>query len=370
MNLPEEVKTILSNNSIEVESINEQLVKIKGQNCPIRIGKLLARYIKNSSKVKELVTLTKALNADISAYEVKYITEADGYVSTYQIPLSAINSSGTSCMTNSESVQVYAYDSRLKLLTVYFENQLVGRTLVRTDDNTYIRMYLNNTILSESTFLQILLNEGFNISGSLNGIELDYVTNSNGYTLCPYLDGGVSRVTITYNCLTISDYGEVSATSTDGILEILHCDHCGCHLSEDNVQYTDCDCLCESCFDDNYIYWNGEVYSKDDCVTTVDGEVIPLTEAKNNYTFCDSDNEWYPEGDARIVYINEEYVLIEDCVELVIPNESDNDNQYALECDAIYVKEVPLFNADFVEGWYLQEQIDEIINNYLENEDE
>ena len=140
-----------------------------------KLGKFLkANTVYTDDMIKTLVENYKEINSDLSSYKVKYTTN---YVDAYKTPLYALDSTCVSCMTGEDCVRIYDYDERLKLLTIYKNSQLIGRTLVRTDLNEYVRIYIDHNHLKSHVANAIIEKEGFK-KGNLLGIKLQYIENN------------------------------------------------------------------------------------------------------------------------------------------------------------------------------------------------
>jgi hypothetical protein len=163
-------------------------------------------------------------------------------------------------------------------------------------------MYHNKNELTEDTFRAILINEGFKYTTDLEGIELALVRDNNGDIMCPYLDGEVHNVSVESDCLLITDSGKDTGDSTYGTLQIRKetCDHCDCDIDLDDYHYSEItgNPICETCYlEENYVETDSGSYPRDECKRLV----IPV------------ENEYYWELSSNCVYVELHSVVIEDC---------------------------------------------------------
>lgn len=200
-------------------------------NCNIEVITLMGRTITKLGKftrtfstlsdydIRELVESQKALDSNVSRYTIKYINTAEEYVAAYRIPLHCRGNENVSCMTNSTSVRVYAHDTNLKLFLVYLEDKLVARTLVRTDINAFVKIYLDESSICQSQVNRLLQLEGFTTSYSLTGITLTKELNFEGNIVCPFIDGSTARITDcgTHLLIDINGASHYVGNSTSGV---------------------------------------------------------------------------------------------------------------------------------------------------------
>ncbi len=186
----------------------------------IKLGKFTRMFSTLSDyAIRELVESQKALDSDISRYTIKYVNKADEYVAAYRIPLHCRGNENPSCMTGSTSVRVYAHDVNLKLFLVYLENKLVARTLVRTDINAFVKIYLDESSICQSQVHRLLQLEGITTSYSLTGITLTKELNFEGNIVCPFIDGSTARITDcgTHLLIDINGASHYVGNSTSGV---------------------------------------------------------------------------------------------------------------------------------------------------------
>ena len=186
----------------------------------VKLGKFLKSCTDLSDyNIQQYVENQKALDSNIEAYTVKYINTAEEYVAMYKVPLNTRGNDNASCMTGSKSVVVYEHDNNLKLFLVYLDNTLVARTLVRTDNNTYVKIYLNEGSISEFQVKRLLHIEGFTSSAGLSGITLSKVVNIEGNLVCPFIDGNTASITDcgTHLLIDVNGTANYIGSSTSGV---------------------------------------------------------------------------------------------------------------------------------------------------------
>jgi len=347
---------------IIVEPSEPPMITIKKGKHTInqKFGKFLASSSNLSAEsIKDLVEEYKEINGDLSQYKVKYQTN---FVEVYQTPLYTINSSSKSCMTGERCVEAYDYDERLKVLCVYKNSALVGRTLVRTDKKEYVRLYIDHNIIKPHIMHAIINKENLTC-GDLNGIKLQYIEKNYNY-VCPYLDGSADHVSIiNEEYLEIGYNGDYSATNTNGYLEpTCTCECCGYNIHEDESCYVDDQTLCESCLNESYTYIEGYDYIHNDYVVYCEDDNESHHIEDSDICYIESDNCYHLTDNCCMV--DDEWQLLEDCEELV---ETFNGDEYILKDDAIEIEED---TAHCVAGFYAREQIVDyiyIIENELDN---
>lgn len=334
-----------------------------------KLGKFFrANTVYTDETIKELVENYKEINSDLSSYKVKYTTD---YVNAYKTPLYAIDSTCVSCMTGEDAVRVYDYDERLKLLTIYKNSQLIGRTLVRNDHKEYVRLYLDHNNIKSHIANAIVEREGYK-KGNLHGIKLDYIKDRDR-TICPYLDGCQDlEISADETYLIIGTGEDLKADQTNGYVDdnhIVECECCGNRFDEEDIYYADNQNLCVDCLNENYIYI--EEY----------GEYV-----HNDYVvYIESNETYYHQDSSDIVYVESEgaHFLVEDTMELndgtielaenyvtLVEPIEDADEEYILKEDAIYIEPVPTYFTYVKEGYYLTEQLEGyviVIEELLEN---
>jgi len=331
----------------------------------LKLGKVLSSHLSLTDKeVKEVVEEYKEINGELSSFKIKYSN--DNYEEIYQTPLYAIGSTTQSCMTGMSCVQVYDYDENLELLTVWKDSKLVGRTLVawrkhESRDAVYIRNYIDHNLIKDHQMKAILAKEGL-VQGNLEGIKLRKIEENHYSYVCPYLDGNSTRVTEDSNYLIIDDYGEYSGTNTNGYLEdnTCGCEHCGERVHEDDINFIEDVSICNQCLEENYLFFNGEYYHMDNCITTSDTYItVPLCLLEEEDIMEDRNGDYY--HSYNLVEVDGEWVHIDEAEELAI-EEEDGNKRYAFKEDCFKV-EVDLVCAD--KGFYLKEQLEEMVDELV-----
>ena len=342
---------------------------IKGKHKSFqKLGKFLkANTIWVDSEIKLAVEQYKEINSDLSSYKVKYSTE---YVEVYKTPLYAIDSTSKSCMTGEDCVRVYGYDERLELLTIHKDSQLIGRTLVRNDNQTYVRIYIDHNKIKSHVAHALVEKEGYT-KGNLLGIELEKIEGKFGM-VAPYLDGNYQGLMDNGESFVIVDdcNGDYLANNTNGYAEEKNqytCEICGCGVEEDEMCCVNDSILCEECLNDNYTYIEsvGDYVSNDDVVYCESDDEYHVKDDSNIY-YVNSEDKYYLLDD--VVFVDDECELLENCVRLETEH---NDNEYVLESDAIKVDDAEDFYRYLTTGWYHTEQLEEMvecIEELLEND--
>jgi len=327
---------------------NKHIVKTK-------LGKLLTRHGYTNGNAKILVENYKNFNSN------DFITKLSReFVKVYEHPLYSCGSTIQSCMTGMDCVSVYTdYDENIHLFLIYKEDTLVGRTLVRLDKKQYIRLYIDHNFITPDKATEIVNTAGYEV-GTLLGLELALSYDYDNRIICPYLDG-CYYVEVQRDSLLVTSSG--ISTSINGYIEECTCGSCGCNANEDDLYYIDGYdiSVCASCLDD-YVYFNDSYYHIDDCVrNNSTNDLVPEEYARNNLIEIDGNIYWDIDDCCSTL---EGWYLVDDCVELV---EKDNDgNRYAARENAIKIIEGDnllgeLTNMGLQPGWYLQEQLDELL---------
>jgi hypothetical protein len=348
-----------TNQITAIEPLEPPMVQItKGRHTSqVKLGKLLkGNTSMDDDAIKEYVEEFKEINGDISQYKVKYTQD---YVQAYKTPLYAIDSTSCSCMTGMDCVRIYDYDPNLALLTVYKNSQLVARSLVRHDNKTFVRIYIDHNQIKSPIIHAIIRKAGFNTCGNLSGIKLKYIECDRGF-VAPYLDGYEQNVRIIDDeYLEVSCHGDIECNTTSGYADnnTCYCDNCGCSTHEDDCNYINDETICSRCVDDNYTYLDSI------------GEYVH----NDNIVRCESDDEYYHIEDDDIIYvesvnkyyliddtvtIDDDIELLEDCTELTIKKE--NGDNYALSENCIESDKEYYFIS---EGYYIKEQLENFISS-------
>lgn len=342
----------------------------KNKSISIKLGRLLTKQ--TSLTEKEVKDLVEFQRRNLKGELLMSLTQdADEIVEFYEIHVAPVGGT-SSCMKGEGCVRVYSYDSNLFLATFYDgelvdEDFYVGRTLVRKDKMEYIRTYATEQVYHDGILLT-LENAGYG-KGDLVGIKLAKEKTDGGF-LMPYLDIGGKYLKDEDACFEVVSYStSFNANSTDGLLrDGCTCGHCGEVVSEDEVCYTEqAGDVCISCFEDNYIYFEDEIYRISECTRVCGGE----------YDGCYvpdallSENDYYEPEDSSETYhidalteFNGDWYLSENCVSL--ERETDEGASYApkSECSELTledVKDLQDWELYWTLGWYVDDQYQDII---------
>lgn len=342
----------------------------KNKNISIKLGRLLTKQTSLSEKeVKALVEFQRRkLKGDIL---MSLTQDAEEIVEFYKLHV-APKGGSNSCMRGEDCVRVYSYDENLFLATFYDgelvdEEFYVGRTLVRTDRMEYIRTYATEQRYHDNIVLT-LENAGYS-EGDLVGIKLAKEKTSGGF-LMPYLDIGGKCVEEYDDYFKVVSYStSLIADSIDGVLSYgCGCGHCGGRTDEDSCYYTDQEgFVCESCFDDNYVCFEDEIYLQDACTRviggTYDGHLVP-DELLAEYDYYEPEDDPDYHHIDELTEFNGSWYLTSNCVSLA--EETDEGEGYApkRECTELVfedVKDLQDWEDTWTLGWYIDERYKDII---------
>lgn len=342
----------------------------KNKKMEIKLGRLLTKQTSLTElEIKNLVEFQRrTLKGELL---MELTQDADGIVDYYKIHV-APNHGSYSCMHGKNCVSVYSYDERLFLATFYdgedtsFDNY-VGRCLVRNDRMNYIRIYATEQKYQDRIKLT-LENAYYTCGGDLVGILLAKEETDEGFIM-PYLDGGEQYVEDADRHFMVVAYStNLQANSTNGIMKFgCTCGYCGEVMEEDEARYTEQEGdVCESCFEDNYVIFDGDTYRISDCTRVIGGEYA------GDYVPDSllSDNDYYEPEDSTDTYHIDEltsynggFYLSENCVELA--EETDEGESYAPESECTKLTETDLEGLEdwweFKLGWYTDERYAEIL---------
>ncbi len=216
----------------------------------------------------------------------------------------------SSCMQNESAVRVYAHElSTLRLAYVQAGDRIVARCIVRDGiDQGWLRVYPDPNGSAEGRYLlDNLKANGYENRTNLDGVLLQYITTSNGSTVCPYLDSGdngsqtVGTTNVNGKTYLRAGDGEMNATNTNGYCEdnSCSCDNCGDSYSEDELNYIEHDGnhVCEYCRDQMYTYAYGrrheDYFPEDECIRVGDDWYWTETLDHHDIYICERDGEYY-----------------------------------------------------------------------------
>jgi hypothetical protein len=376
-NLHNKILEVLPPTIVEIPTINPSNLLVtyfdadKEKTISIKLGRLLTKQ--TSLSEKEIKNLVEFQRRNLKGELLMELTQYAGEIVEYYTIHVAPQGGSSSCMKNEDCVRVYSYDTRLFLATFYEGedtslDNYVGRCLVRNDNMKFIRIYSTEQKFHDNILLT-LENTGYTV-GNLVGIKLAKEETDGGYVM-PYLD---------WHGMCLEDQGSyfevvsyetsLKANSTNGVMKFgCTCGHCGESINEDEARYTEQEGdVCESCFDDNYIYFGDcmECYRLRDCTIVIggehDGNYVPDCLLSENDYYEPVDSSDFHHIDNLTSY-NGDLYLSENCVELA--EETEEGECYAPEGECTELTESNLEGLEdwweFKLGWYTDERYADII---------
>lgn len=342
----------------------------KNKHVKIKLGRLLTKQTTLSEK--EIKNLVEFQRRNLKGEVLMELTQdEDEIVDYYTIHVAPIGGSH-SCMRDKDCVRVYAYDDNLFLATFYDGadtslDNYIGRCLVRKDTMEFIRTYATEQHYHDNILLT-LENAGYS-EGDLVGIELAKEETYGGYVM-PYLDWRGMCVEDQGSYFEVVSYEtSLKAYSTNGVMKYsCTCGHCGEYVPQDEAYYTDQEGdVCPSCFEDNYIGFDGEDYRISDCTRVrggrYDGQYVPddLLAENDYYEPVDSSDYYYID---ELTNYNGDRYLSENCVELA--EETDEGENYAPISECTELEESETF-GDYKAGWYVDSRYSKLMEEREEN---
>jgi hypothetical protein len=108
----------------------------------------------------------------------------------------------------------------------------------------------------------------FDIDEGWCGLTLLAIRDRNDRLVGPYIDGDICG-DLVGNFIELSSRGEYHFESTDGTIEQgCSCEHCGYGMDQDDTYHTDDgETLCESCFNETYVYLEGGDVAREEDAT-------------------------------------------------------------------------------------------------------
>ena len=109
----------------------------------------------------------------------------------------------------------------------------------------------------------------FDIDDGWCGLRLLAIRDRNDRLVGPYIDGCISG-DLVGNFIELSSRGDLNFESTDGTIEQgCSCENCGYGMHDDDTYFTDDgETLCETCFNESYVYLeDGDVVRMEDATT-------------------------------------------------------------------------------------------------------
>ncbi len=249
-------------------------------------------------------------------------------------------------------------------------DNITGRAIIRHDTKEWIRLYGDEENLRDA-----LQENGYSAGGDLSGCKLLKIENGSGDFIFPYLDGVTTGVDDHGDHFIVTNCGEYDGETQYGTLEDSNrqsCDDCGGRHHDDDMHYLEfCErSVCNSCIESNYTFayigkyqeyvsdcesvyeHNGEYYTSDgcdyhnliiidceaydldDCVETIDGEMIHCDDA---IACQDSSGDQVYTDDRDLVCddaITGDPILIDGSTEIVI--DIDGETGRTIETDLVY----------------------------------
>lgn len=263
--------------------IEQNLVKVVQANgkAPVymKLGKLLKANDYTDKEIREASATLKALS-NLKTSTVKFARTQEEIIDVY-------DRGPYSCMKGKDCVQVYATPD-LAVAYLEIDGDIKARAVVCVNEDIGLQY---SEIHGFAPPLKVLLKRLGYESGDLEGCRLLKIKDGNTY-VAPFLDG-TQKVTVEDDYLVIDRYGEVEASSRDGLLNTHTCDCCGDRITEGTSNYSEYlnETLCYACYDESHVYIDGQGSYH------IEDDSIKQTE----------DGEWYLEEDIRYVECREEY---------------------------------------------------------------
>jgi len=345
-----------------------------------KLGKYLSTFREyfnlSEADIKSCVEAHASFIQSRKGWNVKFIESNDpqGWIDVYQKSQKKPRSEeDMSCMTDSDSVQVYANDqSVLRLAYMMDHKTILARCIVREDEKAWIRVYPDPNGYPEGRFLlDTLKSLGYENQTNLNGVFLSAIKRIGTY-IAPYIDYGNdsdstnqrgSIKTLDGKDYILIGYGdEFELNQTDGYADDTEkhtCDDCNERCSESETVYSEYHDLnlCEDC-QDNYYYAyvssGDQDYVRDNCVVQV-GDEYYAEDYLSEYEIyqCEENGTYY--------YIDELMTtlrgLIHESYCLPIDHEDQDCNNYAHRDDVATLSDGSTCHQDdFI---FLQEELEE-----------
>lgn len=346
-----------------------------------KLGKYLSNFREyfnlSEADIKSCVEAHASFIQSRKGWNVKFIESNDpqGWIDVYKKSQYKPRShESMSCMTDCDSVQVYAHDKSVLRLAYMVDNEtILARAIVRDDSlKGYLRIYPDPNGYPEGRFLlDTLKSLGYEDQINLNGVLLNCVKDGASY-LAPYIDrGNDNHPTNQFGSLLhidgkdyikIDDGDDFQLDSTDGYVQDSNrreCDDCSNLVHEDEITYSEYHDrhICESCQDD-YIYAytsrRHEDYVHADQVTEVNGNYY-ATDSLSDFDIyeCEESGNYYESNELISTsrgLIHESY-----CIQLDHTDQDGND--YAHQDDVSTLSDGSTCHED--DFTTLQEELEE-----------
>jgi len=344
-----------------------------------KLGKYLSTFREyfnlSEADIKSCVEAHASFIQSRKGWNVKFIESNDpqGWIDVYQKSRKKPRSSESmSCMTDCDSVRVYANDqSVLRLAYMMDHETILARCIVREDEKAWIRVYPDPNGYPEGRFLlDTLKSLGYEDRSNLNGVFLDAIQKNNGY-IAPYIDFGNdsdptdqrgSIKTLDGKDYILIGYGDqFQLNETDGFAndqESMTCDDCNDRCAESDVVYSEYHdrTICEDCQEHYYIAHTrgNEDYVHQDEVIEVRGEFY-TEECLSDYEIylCEESDTYYPSDE--LFYTSRG--LIHESYCLPIDHEDLDGNNYAHREDVATLSDGSTCHHD--DFTTLQEELEE-----------
>lgn len=274
-----------------------------------KLGKYLSTFREyfnlSEADIKSCVEAHASFIQSRKGWNVKFIESNDpqGWIDVYQKSKYKPRShESMSCMTDCDSVQVYANDqSVLRLAYLMDHETILARCIVREDEKAWIRVYPDPNGYPEGRFLlDTLKTLGYEDRSNLNGVFLSAIQKGTAY-IAPYIDYGNDNDSTnqrgSIKTLDGKDYiivghgDQFELSTTNGYAndsESMTCDDCDDRCTESETVYSEYHdrTICEDCQeyyyyaytssrDQDYVHQDevievrGEFYSED-CLSDYD----------------------------------------------------------------------------------------------------
>ena len=296
---------------------NKVIVQSRGKTIEMKAGKFMLKAGFGDAASRAFSESISAQSALMSGAELQMTTNGEESYDVY-------NDGPNSCMSGDSSVR--AYDGvDVAVAYVEVEDRIIARAVVNLNDQKYLTIYGNSSVLKP-----LLLEQGF-VFGGLEGCTIDLLEGGNGY-LCPYIDDGAVNADILGDRLLLTKNGFYHVQNTSGTLEDTYtCEECDASVHEDEGMFDEHRemTLCESCYDDCHVYVDGSNYhiESDEIVCLHNGDYAIMDEA----IFSEYDNEYYHCDDVTYVEHIECYYPNDEVVDALCDPEELGDDVRALD---------------------------------------
>jgi len=345
-----------------------------------KLGKYLSTFREyfnlSEADIKSCVEAHASFIQSRKGWNVKFIESNDpnGWIDVYAKSQKKPRSEeDMSCMTDSDSVQVYANDqSVLRLAYMMDHETILARCIVREDEKAWIRVYPDPNGYPEGRFLlDTLKSLGYEDRSNLNGVFLSAIQKGGNY-LAPYIDYGNDNDSTNqrgsiktldgkdYIIVGHGDQFELSTTSgyADDS-EGMACDDCDDRCTESDIVYSEFHdrSICEDC-QDNYYYAytmrGNQDYVHSDSVVQVGDEYYAYDYLSDYEIYqCEESGSYYHSDDLLYTLRG----LIHESYCLPIDHEDQDENCYAHRDDVATLSDGSTCHQD--DFTTLQEELEE-----------